>query len=34
MDRWELMGEAGSNEEEKRGGVNTVEGGKGDRELE
>lgn len=30
MDRWELMGEAGGNEEEKRGGVNAV-GGKGDR---
>lgn len=30
VDRWELMGEAGSNEEEKRGGGNSW--GKGNRE--
>lgn len=29
VDRWELMGEAGSNEEEKRGGGNTVGGERG-----
>lgn len=29
MDRWELMGVAGSSEEEKRGGVYTIGGKRG-----